>query len=247
MVKPAETHPTKQSDDFITVFGNTIKLMSESWVALRLNLTTFIIVYILPMILFGVSAYAAVETFLVKDGNTYKLAENINSDTVIAASVAGVGLLIVLLITSIATTITQLASARGKTISAPEAINQSFPYIVRVIVLAFLSTILTLLGFAALLIPGFVVLFFIFLATYVLIDKDTTPILALKECASLTKNNWKLVLSFVLLLVGIQMIASIQPVGQIVAEILGIIYLCLPAILYLRMQKQNPVTKPIKK
>lgn len=247
MAKTADLHPTKQSDEFITVFGNTIKLISESWTALRLNLVTFIIVYVLPLLLFGASAYMAVETFLVKDGNTYKLAENISSDSVIAASIAGVGLLVILLISSIASTIAQLASVRGKTISASEAINQSFPYIVRFIGLAFLSALAVLLGFVALIIPGFIVMFFIFFAGYILIDKDTTPILALKECVKLTKNNWKLALSFVLLLIGIQMISNITFIGQIAGEILSLVYLCLPAILYVRMQKQNPVVTSNKK
>lgn len=231
----ASSLPTRQEDDFFTILGNAFKLITKSWEALVLNLGTFILVYILPFIIIF-SAFIFWLGSLFTGGN-----DDISTFSIVLGIIVGIGICILLVLLSIATIITQLASVRGNKISFQDVINQSTPFFWRFIGLGILSALVVLAGIILLIIPGLLAIFFLIFSSYLMIDKDLGVVDSMKASYKLVKRNWKIVLALVLLQFIIQ-IPSIVPVfGAIITTILSITYFCLPAILYLRMANPTKV------
>jgi uncharacterized membrane protein len=243
MAKRPQPYPTVQSDDFGTILGNTVKLIEVSWNALVLNINTFLVVYILPtlLILTTLLLLAAASGFRVEDeGLVYG---SISALGIAAAITVVFGVVILAIIANIAGIVTQLASARGQVISPRAAFEKSLPLLVPSILLGILTFLIFIVGLIMLIIPGLIALFVLSFAWYILIDKNIGPIATIKETYSLAKQNWKIVLSYGLLTLGIQAISSLTILGALASIVLSVAYLCLPAILYIRMQSQNPAKK----
>lgn len=238
-----KTLPTKQEDDFFTILGNTFKLINKSWEALLLNLGTFILVYVLPFIIFFAALFLFSGALIATNGNT-----SVTAVTIALGIAAGIGLLILLVLVSIASIIAQLASVRGQKISFKEVVDQSQPFFWRFIGLGIVSTLIVVAGFILLIIPGFIALFLLLFSGYAMIDKNLGIMDAVKTSVDLTKKNWKIVLAFILLQTIIGIPQVIPFFGAIVTTILSIAYFCLPAILYLRIAKgsQKKVSAPVK-
>lgn len=227
--------PTRQEDDFFTILGNAFKLINKSWEALVLNLGTFILVYILPFIII----FSTVIFWL---GATFTNSNNhISTLSIVLGIIVGVGIGILLILLSIATIITQLASVRGQKISFQEVINQSMPFFWRFVGLGILSILVVLAGLVLFIVPGLLAIFFLVFSSYLMIDKNLGVVDSMKASYELVKQNWKIVVALFLLQFIIQ-IPSIVPVfGAIITTVLGITYFCLPAILYLRMANPTKV------
>lgn len=241
MAKAAQEYPTVQTDDFGTIFGNTIRLIGTSWNALLLNLRTFLAVYILPTLLIVIGAILLIAASGVYVEGEELAYNDFSTLGIVAAGIVIVGFVILGIIANIAGVVTQLASARGQVISPKAAFEKSLPLVVPSILLGILSLLIFIAGLILLIVPGLIALFVLSFAWYILIDKNTGPVETVKESYKLTKQNWKIVLSYALVAMGIQMISYATVLGTIVSVGLSVAYLCLPAILYIRMQSQNPV------
>jgi uncharacterized membrane protein len=247
MASAAKNLPTKQSDNFGTVLKNTFKLIGASWEGFKLNLRTFILIF-LPLVVF-VSLLVAIPMAVlgINEGDTSINTSTVNATAAAASAVAMLGLLVSVVLLSIAVTIATLSSARGKKVSAKDILNQSFPLFWPAVALGLLTILAVFLGLIALIVPAILAVFFFTFAIYVLVDKRVSPVDALKESYRLTKRNWKLVLSYYIVTAVIQIPSSIPGIGGIITFGLSMAYLVLPAILYVRMQKQNPVKAIVKK
>lgn len=247
-----QDNPTKQSDDFFTILGNQFKLIGFSWNAFRLNFLTFVAIYLLPFILVSAALLAWIPNDIVTAEGTLNEAvakefvENINVN---AAAAAVLGLLIVGSVLGLANIATQLQSVQGKKISVVDAIERAWPLLPKLIGLALLGLLVTALVIASFALPGigvfliipailaFALAAFLFsLTLYVMVDKASGPIESVKRSFYLVKRNWKIVLAYLILSLIISLPNTLLGnFGGFISMLLSIAYLCLPALLYLRI------------
>ncbi len=233
--------PTRQEDDFFTILGNSFKLIEKSWEALLLNLGTFVQIYIIPFVLVFLSL------FLITTLATTTHSDGATMVSVLLGIVATIGLLILLVLLSIASIITQLASVRGQKISFREVVDQSQPFFWRFVGLGILSILIVVIGFVLLIIPGLIATVLLVFAGYVMIDKNLGAIDSIKVCTNLVKKNWKIALALVVVQAAIQLPQVVPFLGALVTVVLSIAYFCLPAILYLRIAgtTKSPAKKSV--
>lgn len=247
-----QENPTKQSDDFFTVLGNQFKLVGFSWNAFRLNFLTFFAVYLLPFILLSAVLMAWLPNDLIKPDGTLNepvAREFVKTIDVGAAAASAIGLAIVGSVLGLANIATQLRSVQGKKFSIADSIEQGWSLLPRMIALILLGLLVTALWVATIAIPtvgiitlvaGVVLLvpiaFLLSLTLYVLVDKNSGPIDSIKGSATLVRRNWKIVLAYFILSMIISIpSALLGQFGSFISMLFSIAYLCLPALLYLRI------------
>ena len=224
----AAEFPTEQNDDFFTIVGNAFQLIKKSWEAVRLNLVTFILVYLAPIIFISAAVTVALPFFFAgNDGAT--------GAGIVLLIIAVTGLIVLSIMLAIASIIVQLASVRGKKISFSEAVNQALPYFWRLVGLTILSILVIGLGFLLFIIPGVLAMFFLLLASYVLIDQKIGIVDAMRKSYEITKAHWKVVGALIIVQFVIGLPAVVPVFGTIISMALAIAYFCLPAIIYLRI------------
>lgn len=217
-----------QNEDFFTIVGNVFKLYEASWNALKLNLATFIVLALIPIILLVVAIPFIMLPF-VTDGGTI---------SVLTTSLVVVALFIIGCIFLPALTIAQLESAKGNKLDVNQAFERSKSIFLPFLGLVILSAIVIVIGFLFFAIPGLAALFFLSLATYVLVDKKVGVIESMKASFEITKANWRWVAALFIVQIVLGILGYIPYLGTIASIGLGIIYYCLPAIVYLKITKK---------
>lgn len=223
--------PTKQSDDFTVVLGNTFKLITFTWKALLLNLVTFLQVYILPLLVIGGSLLILSSIFLGNDG------KGISGVTIALGIIAIIGIFILAVLLAIASIITQLASVRGQKISLGEVMDKAQPFFWRFVGLNLATAFLIFLGFILLVIPGVIATVLLIFAAYIMIDKNLGIVDTIKTSVELTKAHWKIALALIFVQAALQILLIIPVIGAAISTGLAIAYFCLPALLYTRIAK----------
>ena len=134
-------------------------------------------------------------------------------------------------------TVTQLYSAKGKKISVGEAVHKGFPLFLRFLGLIILVVLAVCIGTVLLIIPGILAAFFFSMSTYIMFDKNTGVIEAMKRSYQLVKSNWLFVLALFMINIVVSLVSYIPFIGWITGLILSIAYFCLPAIVYNKISK----------
>lgn len=219
--------------DFFEITGSVFKNIKESWEAVKLNLVTFILLYLIPSLL----TFLAIPLILlpILAGSDSGSAAGF----IIAALFFAVIFVIWLTILP-AITITQLASVRGQKIEFQDAFNKGKPFVLRYVGLGILSVIAITIGFIFLIIPGLIAIFLLAFAPLLLIDKNLGIIDAMKESANLAQEYWKPVLAIFLVFVVISIPGYVPFIGQLASAALGIAYFCLQAVIYVRLVAKKP-------
>jgi len=251
-MKLPKENPTKQTDDFFTILGNQFRLIGFSWNAFRLNFITFAALFLLPYIIVSGLLMAWLPNDLVTaEGElNMKVAEEfVRSININAAVVAAIGIVIVGSVLALANIATQLQSVQGKKLSVPDAIEQAWPLLPRMIGLILLMLLVSALWLASFALPGIglamimlAVIFFTLLAffgsltLFVMVEEQTGPVESVKRSLGLVKRNWKIILAYFVLTFIISLPGSVLgQFGGFISMLLSIAYLCLPALLYLRI------------
>ena len=247
------------SEDFIDNVVWIFKSWRSIWEAFAKNILTLVMIWLVPTILI-LSAFVALFIGIVTSaGLSTNQSLEISSLSslgivfVISSFVLFVVSIIVSLILSPAHYIVQLKSVEGNKISFKEAWNKSAYFIIRIVLLSLLIGILVILPvlLSILLIPfiigifliipalliSWAIIFFTVLSPYILIDKDTKVIAAIKESFALTKAKWQWVLAVVAVLFSIQLalllISNILPViGSLIAFVVSIVSTFVVAFVY---------------
>lgn len=244
---PDSVNPTSQKDEILTVWANAFKLLKQSWQGVKLNLGTFLLLYLTPFILVAILLAILLPAIglgaLLTNGEVDFSNASVTATAGVAIFIGLLGLIVLSVYLSIASIITQFKSIRGEKIGFVDAINQSSDYFWRFIGLAIVSSLIILAGLILLILPGLLAIFFLLLASYFLIDKNTTIREALKGSFEITKANWKIVTALVVVQAAVSAIGIIEGIGSFVSLLLAFAYLCLPAILYTRAAQKNGVTK----
>lgn len=255
----ANSNDSQSELDFFSKVGLAFQMIKESWEALKLNISTFILVAIIPALIILVASMFFLIPIIAGANNANGLA----SVSAIFAGLILIAAIVVALIFLPALTITQLESVRGKKVSFGEVFEQSKEYVLRYIGIALLggliaagpmllSLILIFVFIGWLLLPfayawAVVVMFFLLMAPYVLITKNLGVIDSMKASYELTKKHWQWVLAIFIIQFAINipsLIPFINIVGWMVTVILGVAYYCLPALIF--VNKISPKTTPKK-
>lgn len=214
-----------ESDDFITLVGNVFKLYNESWEALKLNLTTFIVLALIPAVLVAVSVPFVLLPFYT-DGGTL---------SVLVTAVMLVGLFVLGAIFLPALTVAEIESARGNKIDVNQVFERSKSLFLPFLGVLILSGLAIVFGLIFFIIPGLAALFFFALATYIVVDKKLGVIESLKASYELTKAKWQWVAALFIVQFALSLVSYIPLIGWIISIALSIVYFCLPAIVYVKI------------
>ncbi len=245
--------------DFFGKIGEAFQLINASWDALKLNISTFILVVLVPaLVVMAASLFFLLPAFFSENGS--------NTATALSSFVAFivmVAALVVALIFLPAITITQLASARGKKVAFGEVFEESKQFVLRYIGLVLLGALVAgaplILSFLLIfviigifLIPlavawAMVVAFFLVVAPFILIDKNLGVVDSIKASYELTKKHWQWVLAIFVVNFVIGLPQIVPVIGWVISLVLSIAYFCLPAIIYVtKFSKTKSLAKEAK-
>lgn len=211
--------------DIIDIITSVFKNIKESWQAVQLNITTFIILALVPAALAIIVMIMALIPAI----------SGTDAGTASAIFLAAVGLFVVFVIALMiapAITLTQLDSVIGKKREAKDAFDDGKKFVLRYIALGILCVIVITIGFILFIIPGILALFFLSLAPYILIDKNVSAIDAMKHSYELTKEYWKPVLALAVVNVAISVVGVVPFIGGIISLVLTVGYFCLMPYVY---------------
>jgi hypothetical protein len=233
--------------DVVEKIGYSLSLWKESWEAFKLNAVTFIAIFVGPLVLLTIVMTFFLTPALLSASSASSFA--INSSLVIALLVTlFVFLLMILLIPAMIAT--QLASAKGQVMSIENALKSGTKYILPLIgagivalgIVAgpmFISILLIPVVIGLLLLPiaiiwALVASFFLYIFPYLIIAEDKKPIESLKLSYEITKKKWHWVLALYAVSFLISLPSYIPAIGWLLSIVVTVIFLCLPAIVYVK-------------
>lgn len=211
---------TKQSE-----LPSAFHLFKPSWEAIKLNIGTFLTLFLVPLVFQIVLFVSMGSSFNSQDSST----TNVHLSGSLLA-MFGI-ILLVWLLTSPAILVTQVKSAQGSKITISDAFEQGLRLLPRLIGLGILIGLAVGIGFILLIVPGLLILKRCFLAPYVLVAEDLGVIDSIKRSNELSKQPKSVwgVLGVTMLL---GLIGIIPLIGSIISFVGGLVYACAPAIRY---------------
>lgn len=226
---------------------SAIDLFGKSYVLVRKNLNTYAFVYAVPaaIVIAGVIQLVANNQSHGWDWgqafNSSFLGPNLGTDSSLqtASAVFSIVLLLAAIISYFLAIALNLRVAEGKKPtfgSIWDDVMQNWLWL-RLLGLGIITALVLIAGFVLLIIPGIILLWRLFLAPYILIDKNADIMTALSDSWNMTKGyGWPvysiLLFSFVLALPGV-----IPIVGSLVSFVLGVAYAVAPALRYQEIKK----------
>ncbi len=220
----AEKEPAKHPKP--ATLPDAFSLFRPSVAALRLNLETFITLIVLPlgllfggMVLFGAGLAAGSPVAIL-------LA------LIIAAGV------VTGLILSMAIIVAVVESAKGNRIAFTTSVREGLRYFWRLFGLLLISGLIVIVGFMLLIVPGIFALQRLLLAPYILVDKNIGIKEAIRESFRFGRKFSGAVWGVLGVLLLINLISLVPFIGWLVSSVLGIMYLCAPAIRYLQIRSR---------
>lgn len=223
--------------DFFDTTGKLFKGIQPSFEALKLNIWTFLALIFIPLIIFIVAFPLAFLPLLTGSDSSAAVA-------VAFAFLVGLAVLVAALIFAPAIVQTQIASVKGQKVEFQEAFNKGMPFVLRFIGLGLLSALVVIVGLILFIIPGLLAIFFLSFAPYILIDKNTGVIDAMKGSYELVKEYWKVTLGLLVVNLVINIPSNLLPFfGGLITLALSIGYFCLGALVYVNIAGKATATK----
>lgn len=191
-------------------------LLPKSTEVIKRSLLTYFILLVIPLLLTSLTG----ETTRLESGASFKEVVDSVVDSITPFMVAGS---LLSLIFFPALMYTELHSAAGKHVSLRDALK-GYKYLWRLIGVAILTGLIVILGFLALIIPGFVMIRRYVLAPYFLIDKNMSVTEAMSAAARATKPvSWS-IYAIILVLALFSIITGFGPIGLVAGTILQVLY-----------------------
>jgi len=219
--------PVEQSNQQLP---GAFSLFKPSMAAVKLNLGSFILIFILP------AALGFLSLGFMSPG---KVTDNV----VASATLTTTAILLILssivlsLLLYPALTYLQLESAKGNKVGAIDTVKNSYKYFWRLLGLAVLTVLVIILGFLLLIVPGFFMIRRYLLAPYYLVDGDLGVIEAMKRSANDSKEFSYAIWGIIGVMILIEVLGIIPILGAIAGAILQILYYCAPAIRYFQIKQ----------
>ncbi len=220
-------------------------LFKPSWEAVKLNLSTFLSLIIVPFILqLGYTAYIFAHSPHTTTSlyGTTSTSTNVNFFSGSYWVFIAVSVLINLIIGP-ALVLTQIKSAQGVKIGATQALKEGLRYIWRFIGLIICLYVVIAIGFVLLIVPGVFLLKRFLMSPYAMFRDKLGVIASMKQSAKLSKQPgavWGLMGVFLLL----SLLSLIPVLGWIVGFVGYIAYSCAIAIRYEQLSSSAALTEP---
>ncbi len=209
--------------DFFDTLGTLFKAITPSFEALRLNIWTFVLLAVVPIGILMLSLFTSLTIAFATDSSAF--------GNVLAFIIALVAL-VVILVFAPAIVQTQIASVKGQKVEFSEAFNKAKPFVLRFVGLGLLATLIVGIGLILFIVPGLLAFFFLSYAAYVLVDKNTGIVDALKASYELAKEYWKVTLGLFIVNAAVTAVGYFPLIGGIASFVLSIAYFCLGAMVY---------------
>lgn len=245
--------------DFFEKVGYVFGLVKPSWEAFKLNWSTFVLLWLLPLLM-SLLLIPLVVLPLLGDSTLWNAA----SVTLLIIGVLATFFVVLLIWPAMLTT--QFASIAGEKISLDKALNESKDVIIKFVLASILMFFIIigplLLTFPLLLlIVGFFLLpfaflwalvapFFLALVPFIIVTEKLGPIDAIKRSFELAKEHWQWVLAVYVVLLGLNLALSlvswIPLLGTLASVAVGIAYFCMPAYVFVnhvQVKVKDPSTK----
>lgn len=208
---------------------SALSLFGPSIAAFKRNFITFVVVGSLPFLLIATSIVFQIVT---APGNSL-----IRAAGAIITTVLLISGIVLSFLSAPTLAMTQLQSAREKTISPREAYRLAAPFFWRWFGLVILLAMIYIVAIACFIIPFFFMLRRYVLAPFYLLGQDVSISEAMRQSASDSRYYSKAVWGLVITQALLGIICAIPFFGWIAGWIPGVLYACAPAILYLRIQQ----------
>lgn len=218
-----------QNKDFFAITGDVFRLWRACWNALKLNLHTFMVIALTPLVLIMLLMALVFMPWLMNG--------EFSVINIVSSSVLGLLLLLSGIFLFPAMIITQLESVQGRIVDFKHIMKRSFRISLPLLGMMLLIMLIVLVGFVLVIVPGLLAIFFLTLAAYVYVDQQKGIKAAIKECYRITKANWRLVFAMYVVNFIISFVGIVPVIGGLANIILSIIYFCLPAVIYLQIKR----------
>ncbi len=223
-------------------------LFSKSSALVQNNLTTFVILYLIPLLS---NAGRFMEQGPEPKNQNVSSINFSNLPNVAIGSIIGLGAILVIMfvilviITTLMMTVLQLRAAQNQKPTLSQLWPETKKYGLRLIGLGLLVGLVVVLGLIAFIVPGLIFIRRYFLAPYVLIDQDVSITTAMRRSADLSKPHsgsvWGVIgVSFLIGLLGI-----IPFIGWILSAVMGLLYSVAPALRYEELKHLPTASHPV--
>jgi len=226
---------------------SAIDLFGKSYALVRKNLNTYALVYVIP------AALVIAGVIQLLDNNqddawdwssafsSSVLGPNLGSDSsfATASTIFAIVLLVASIISYFLATILNLRVVQGQKQGFRSIWNefQDNWLRARLVGLGILTILILIVGFVLLIIPGIILLWRLFLAPYILIDKKTDVMSSLADSWNMTKGYAWPVYSILLFSLALALTAIVPIVGGLISFVLGVAYAVAPALRYQEIKK----------
>jgi|SRR3989344_1587369 len=226
----------------ITAPTSAFDLFGKSSTAVQRNLSTFVILNLLPAAtMIGGAISQSRHSNQANDFNGFGALSGL--PTYAIASLAGFGIIVFIAVVIAGFIIRamlyslQLQAAKDKNPDLSALWQVGKKYWLRLLGLNIVVGLVIIGGFLLLIVPGLIMIRRYFLSPYILVDKDTTIGEAMRRSAELSKpysgSIWGII--------GVSILISIPSfvpfVGQIISFVLNILYSVAPALRYEELKK----------
>ena len=233
--------------DIVEKIGFSLSLWKESWQAFLLNVVPFVAIFVAPLAALTILFTFYLAPLLIRESDAGSIALTGSVVTAILVTLAALFLFLLLMP---ALTAVMLASAKNKKLSIEQTIKAGLryliPYILALLTVGaiitgplLLSILLIPVLIGLLLLPiaigwVFVAGFFMYLVPYIVVAQNARPIEAIKKSYTITKQKWQWVLTLFAISILISIPGYVPVIGGLLSLAVSVIFLCLPAIIYVR-------------
>ncbi len=218
--------------------SNPFELIKPSYETLKLNWTTLLLAFLIPLGVVLATGLVVLVAMLVHNSVATILAFTIGGIGVLAAVVVGIMLFPVL-------PIVMLKSAHGEKIDLADAFAQGRPYIGRLVGFTILTGLAILGGYVLLVVPGIIFTAWFALAAYVALEENLGVVDSMKRSKQLVKGHVIEMLGMQGLPALVGFLNFIPILGFIVSTVFQVIYTPAPVVRYVQLKTLgDKVTKP---
>lgn len=228
---------------------SAIGLFGKSYALVRKNLNSYAIVYAIPA---AITIAAVIQLIADSQQTGWNWGQafsssiygpDIGSDTTIHGFGAALGVFLFFgwIVSYLLAVILNLRASEEKNPTFASTWSELWKnwLWLKMIGLFILSTLITIAGLILLVVPGVILLWRLFLAPYILIDKKTKVMDALSQSWGMTKGYAWPIYSVILLGFILSLSGVIPIVGRLVAFLFSLAYAAAPALRYQEIKKQS--------
>lgn len=226
---------------------NAFDLFGKSYAIVKSNLNTYALVYAIPAAMMIAGVIQLIDNNRSNGWNwgqafsssVWGPSGGSDSSFETASAILAIFLFFGAIISYFLAIILNLRAAQGKALAFRDVWNELWRAGLwfKMIGLGLLTILILIAGFILLIIPGIILLWRLYLAPYILVDKQTTSMDALTISWNMTKGYAWPIYSIILFSVLLSLPSILPIAGGLISFILGVAYAAAPAIRYQEIKK----------